>query len=60
MTMRVSAVELVLRRYGCDHCGAMPGDRCTSRSGRTRAYSHFPRFKRARSEGTLPLADEVK
>jgi hypothetical protein len=56
-------VEQVQRRYGCDSCGAMPGDPCVTRRGQKLSHSHSARYYAAVEDGALPLpeptSDEV-
>lgn len=50
-------VVRIMERYPCSHCGALPGEECSTSSGKRAGYPHSPRFDAATDAGELPIVD---
>lgn len=57
MSEKPTPVDVVLLRYRCFSCGAMPGHWCRTSRGYLATTLHSSRYWQARSAGTLPLKD---
>lgn len=47
----LTRTERAMRSLPCARCGAQPGQRCVSKSGRTTTYDHSARWYAARDAG---------